>query len=62
MGHLERDCWAKHGKPKKGAVNSASPQEEEEVAEEDWNFYDEEDVNELHETPFLAREGRRSRE
>jgi hypothetical protein len=62
VGHLERDCWAKHGKPKKGAVNSASTQEEEEVAEEDWNFYDEEEVNELHETPFLAREGRRSRE
>ena len=61
VGHLERDCWSKHGKPKKGAVNSASTQEEEE-ADEEWDFYEEEDVNDLHEKHFLARRGRRSSE
>ena len=60
-GHIEASCWAKHGKPKRGAVNSAAIAEEDDEDEWDWNGPEiDGDVNVLQ--PFLGRWGRRSRE
>ena len=59
-GHLEASCWAKHGKPKRGAVNSAAVEEDD---EDEWDWQGPEvdgDVNVLN--PFLGQWGRRSRE
>ena len=63
-GHLESNCWAKHGKPKKGAVNSATTQPDEEFIEDEWDWAGpvplDGDINHLQ--PFLGQWGRRSRE
>ena len=64
VGHLEVNCWQKHGKPKKGAVNSAAAADEEEDDDQwgDWYGETEEDVNAINNGPFLGQRGRRSRE
>ena len=64
VGHLEVNCWQKHGKPKKGAVNSAAAADEEEDDDQwgDWYGETEEDVNAINDRPFLGQRGRRSRE
>ena len=50
-GHIEVNCWAKHGKPKRAAVNAANPCLEDGHDEDDWDWNGpdlEDGINALH--------------